>query len=130
VTEEALGLWLLAGYAFERYRNQSRNHRATDSLEASMRTKGSECLLPKARRWDTRLESTTPFANGHADQMALEAVCLELQIATGPRTQVIHKGQALLEQNFPMIHAVGARAASQEPRLSRLRWGCIAGARD
>lgn len=34
----------------------------------------------------------------------------------------VTEGNALLEQNFPMIHAVG-RAASEAPRLLELEWG-------
>ena len=36
-------------------------------------------------------------------------------------SMTVVKGQALLEEGFPMIHAVG-RAATQEPRLIELKW--------
>ncbi len=67
---------------------------------------------------------TRDLINTPANDMgpdALEAACLDLAARHGAKTQVI-RGAALLEQNFPMIHAVG-RAAAQRPRLIDLRWG-------
>jgi len=115
VTEEALG-WLLAGYAFERYRNQSRTIARLIAPEGVDATRIEVIAKGEAL---TRDLINTPANDMGPD--ALEAVCLELADRHGATTQVI-KGQALLEQNFPMIHAVG-RAASQEPRLIDIRWG-------
>jgi len=45
------------------------------------------------------------------------------KFATGFKAKCrVVKGEALLPQNFPMIHAVG-RASTQEPRLIELNWG-------
>ncbi len=52
---------------------------------------------------------------------ALEARARELATRHDMSVAVI-KGDDLLEQNFPMIHAVG-RASAQAPRLIDLRWG-------
>ncbi|MBB4053877.1 leucyl aminopeptidase [Devosia subaequoris] len=52
---------------------------------------------------------------------ALEARARDLATRHDMSIAVI-KGNELLEQNFPMIHAVG-RASAQAPRLIDLRWG-------
>lgn len=52
---------------------------------------------------------------------ALEAAARELAGRHGAEVSVI-VGDALLEANFPMIHAVG-RASTTAPRLIDLRWG-------
>src|SRR5690606_29714090 len=51
----------------------------------------------------------------------LEAIARELAHAHGAELEVI-AGDALLEQGFPAIHAVG-RASHRAPRLIALRWG-------
>ncbi|MEQ8598503.1 MAG: leucyl aminopeptidase family protein [Devosia sp.] len=52
---------------------------------------------------------------------ALEARARDLASRHGMSVTVI-KGDDLLEQNFPMIHAVG-RASAQAPRLIDMHWG-------
>jgi len=52
---------------------------------------------------------------------ALEAAVRQLANDFSASCAVI-RGKALLEENFPLIHAVG-RAGEQEPRLIDLRWG-------
>jgi leucyl aminopeptidase len=52
---------------------------------------------------------------------ALEAAALSLGHAYGAEIEVI-KGEDLLKQNYPLIHAVG-KASAQEPRLVILRIG-------
>ncbi|TWG65591.1 M17 family metallopeptidase [Aminobacter sp. J44] len=51
----------------------------------------------------------------------LEAAARSLADAHGAKVSVI-SGDALIEQNFPMIHAVG-RASAQAPRLIDFSWG-------
>ncbi|MBR56695.1 MAG: leucyl aminopeptidase [Myxococcales bacterium] len=51
----------------------------------------------------------------------LEAAARDLAEAHGAKIKVI-KGDSLLKQNFPMVHAVG-RASVREPRLIDIRWG-------
>lgn len=51
----------------------------------------------------------------------LEATVRELAESHGAVVETI-EGDALLDQNFPMIHAVG-RASASAPRLIDLRWG-------
>jgi leucyl aminopeptidase len=113
--EEALG-WLLSAYAFDRYRSQTRNPAR---------------LVAPAGVDATRLEAiaagealTRDLINTPANDMgpdALEAACHALAQRFGAGLEVT-RGDALLTQNFPMIHAVG-RAAAQEPRLIDMRWG-------
>lgn len=67
---------------------------------------------------------TRDLINSPADIMGpegLEAAFRKLAKAHGAKVTVT-KGDALLKQNFPMIHAVG-RAAGEVPRLLELEWG-------
>lgn len=52
---------------------------------------------------------------------ALEAAAVETANACKARVKVI-RGDDLLKNNFPLIHAVG-RAAAQKPRLVDITWG-------
>ncbi|MFD1194892.1 leucyl aminopeptidase family protein [Seohaeicola saemankumensis] len=113
--QEALG-WLLSGYVFDRYRSQTRNPARLVAPEGVDAARLEVIAQGEAL---TRDLINTPANDMGPD--ALEAACLELAARHGAGTQVI-RGAALLEQNFPMIHAVG-RAAAQEPRLIDLRWG-------
>jgi leucyl aminopeptidase len=114
-TEEALG-WLLAGYTFDRYRSAQRS---TAQLVAPDGVDATRVEIIAAGEVLTRNLINTPANDMGPD--ALETACLELAQQHGAKTHVI-KGKALLDQNFPMIHAVG-RAAAQEPRLIDMRWG-------
>ncbi len=113
--EAALG-WLLAGYTFDRYRAQK---------PAKARLVAPEGI--DARRLETiaagevltrDLINTPTWDMGPVE---LEAVCAKLADQLGAQINVI-RGEALLEHNFPMVHAVG-RAAEQAPRLVDMRWG-------
>ncbi len=112
---EALG-WLLAGYAFDRYAKAS---------GASARLVCPEGLEPArieaiaAGEALTRDLINTPANDMGPDQ--LEAATRDLAGQFGATINVT-TGADLIEQNFPMIHAVG-RAASQAPRLLDMRWG-------
>ncbi|KAF1699497.1 leucyl aminopeptidase [Pseudoxanthomonas jiangsuensis] len=106
--------WGLGSYRFDRYKSGGRaparlrlaelDAEALDVLDACMRV----------RDW-----VNTPTQDmGPAD---LEAIARELADAHGAQLEVF-AGQALLDRNFPAIHAVG-RASHREPRLIALRWG-------
>ncbi len=113
--QEALG-WLLAGYGFDRYAKAG-------GIKAQL-------LAPEAVD-AARLEQiaagealTRDLINTPANDMgptALEAAVVDLAGRYGASIDAI-RGEALLEQNFPMIHAVG-RAAAQAPRLIDMAWG-------
>jgi len=113
--QEALG-WLLSAYAFERYKKQKPTQAR---LVAPKGVDATRLEIIAAGEALTRDLINTPACDmGPAD---LEAACGDLAKAHGARINVI-RGEALLEQNFPMIHAVG-RAAAQVPRLVDMRWG-------
>ncbi|MGH1576767.1 leucyl aminopeptidase family protein [Planktotalea sp.] len=112
---ELLG-WLLAGYSFDRYRDQT--------------SFGATLVCPKEAD-ATRIEAiangealTRDLINTPASDMGppdLELAARALAKTYGAAIDVT-LGDALLEQNFPMVHAVG-RAASRAPRLIDMRWG-------
>ncbi len=113
--EAALG-WLLAGYKFDRYNEKSpltARLVAPDGVDAHRleTIAAGECL--------TRDLINTPSSDmGPKElQTAFESVAKD----HGAVVQVI-KGDDLLAQNFPMIHAVG-RASPRAPRLLDMRWG-------
>ncbi|WP_298935817.1 M17 family metallopeptidase [uncultured Ruegeria sp.] len=112
---ECLG-WLMTGYAFDRYATQSASTAglvAPDGIDARrIETLANAEAL-------TRDLINTPASDMGPDQLqvAVEALADEF----GATCNVI-RGQALLDQNFPMIHAVG-RSATQAPRLIDMCWG-------
>ena len=113
--EEALG-WLLASYAFDRYREQKS---ARARLVAPKGVDAARLEVIAAGECLTRDLINTPTSDmGPAD---LEAACSDLAQRHGATIEVT-RGEALLDQNFPMIHTVG-RAADQAPRLIDMRWG-------
>jgi leucyl aminopeptidase len=115
VGEEALG-WLLAGYVFDRYRTQNP---ATARLIAPEGVDAARLEVMAAGEALTRDLINTPASDMGPDD--LEAACAGLAAEHCARVTTV-KGVALLEQNFPMIHAVG-RASAQEPRLIEMTWG-------
>jgi leucyl aminopeptidase len=113
--QEALG-WLLAGYAFDRYA-KARGIKAKLVAPAGLDAARLEIIAESEKL--TRDLINTPASDMGPE--ALEAACATLASEFGARMETI-KGKALLEQNFPMIHAVG-RASAEAPRLIDMRWG-------
>ncbi|MEM7732533.1 MAG: leucyl aminopeptidase family protein [Pseudomonadota bacterium] len=112
---EALG-WLLSGYGFARYRDQPGAKArlvAPDDVDAARLE-----AIAEGEYLTRDLINTPAFDMGPAD---LEAAASDLAQTHGAEMTVI-RGEALLDQNFPMIHTVG-RAADQAPRLIDIRWG-------
>ena len=112
---ELLG-WLLAGYRFDRYKDAG----------------GKSVRLVAPDNVDTlRIEAiaagealTRDLINTPANDMtpdALEAAARALADDYGATCKVVG-GADLLDQNFPMIHAVG-RASDCAPRLIDMTWG-------
>ena len=114
--EAALG-WLLAMYRFDRYRMAKVTAQAT--LQLPEGCDEARLLAMAAGEYLTRDLINTPAADMGPDQ--LEAAFLDLAARFGATAKVV-KGDALLAQNFPMVHAVG-RASPREPRLMDLHWG-------
>ncbi|SEO04591.1 leucyl aminopeptidase [Salinihabitans flavidus] len=112
---ECLG-WLLAAYAFDRYRTQTG---AAAQLVCPEGVDARKVETIAAAEALTRDLINTPASDLGPD--ALEDACRDLAEAFGAQITVT-TGDDLLERNFPMIHAVG-RAATEAPRLIDLRWG-------
>lgn len=105
--------WGLGSYRFARYRKPKRE---PAQLAASPATETCDIIAAclRVRDW-----VTTPTEDMGPQQ--LEDAARELADSHGATLEVI-AGDALLEQNFPTIHAVG-RASHRAPRLIALRWG-------
>ncbi|MDZ4309045.1 MAG: leucyl aminopeptidase family protein [Cypionkella sp.] len=114
--EAALG-WLFAQYRFDRYRKAKAG--APAQLVLPEGCDGARLLAMAAGEYLTRDLINTPAQDMGPDE--LEAAFVALAGRFGARAKVV-KGAALLEQNFPMIHAVG-RASPREPRLLEMHWG-------
>lgn len=115
--EAALG-WLLSAYRFDRYRPGSQAQvsaqlLAPDGIDVHRieTIAAGECL--------TRDLINTPSSD--MGPAALEHELRSLATLFGATLDVT-EGDALLDANFPMIHAVG-RASAQAPRLIDMRWG-------
>ena len=105
--------WAMGGYSFDRYRD--RKHK-TPALSGKSNA--------DAKRMAEGVFFTRDLINTPASDMgpdALEAAFRHLGKAHAARVRVI-KGDNLLKQNFPMVHAVG-RASSQAPRVLDMSWG-------
>jgi leucyl aminopeptidase len=113
--EAGLG-WLLAAYSFDRYR-----------ARPPMKSR----LVAPAGVDSGRLETIADgvamaqdLINTPASDLGprrLEEAFLALASRHGATARVV-RGDALLDENFPMIHAVG-RASNEAPRLLDLVWG-------
>ncbi|SHE29600.1 leucyl aminopeptidase [Ruegeria intermedia] len=112
---EALG-WLLTGYAFDRYATQSA---AKARLVAPDGVNAARVEIMANAEALIRDLVNTPAADMGPDQLQAAAEALAGEF--GAQFEVT-RGDALLERNFPMIHAVG-RAAEQAPRLIEMTWG-------
>ena len=110
-----LGL-LLGGYAFTRYgKKQGRalTFQAPAGVDVAAVTRQAQA------HGLTRDLVNTPACD--MGPSALEAAARDLAARHAASVKVI-AGDDLLENNFPMIHAVG-RAAADAPRLIDLQWG-------
>lgn len=107
--------WGLAAYRFERYRKPDRE-RPVLCLEEDVADRvehlyQAQCLV--------RDLVNTPTEDMGPEELADAAT--RVGDAFGARSEVV-RGEDLLSESFPAIHAVG-RAASRAPRLVRVRWG-------
>lgn len=113
--EAALG-WLLSAYRFSRYRS-AEPPKARLVLPAGV--DAARVMAMAEGEAMTRDLINTPASDlGPAE---LEDAFLSLAGQFGAPTRVI-RGDDLLTEGFPMIHAVG-RASPRAPRLLDLRWG-------
>ncbi len=113
--EVALG-WLLSQYRFDRYRSPKSSDPALLVPEG---VDAARLLIMAQAEFLTRDLINTPASDmGPAE---LEDAFMALAGRFGAAATAI-RGEALLELNFPMIHAVG-RASVRAPRLLDMRWG-------
>lgn len=117
---DAAVAWMLAGYAFTRYRTAS-PAKDRPRLVWPEGARQAEALSVARATALTRDLVNTPAADmGPAD---LEAAARTLAEAHGAEVDCI-VGDALLDRGYPAIHAVGrAATAARAPRLIDLRWG-------
>lgn len=114
--EEAVLGWLLAGYRFTRYAGQTTD---APQLKLPRGLNGPRLEAIAAGEALTRDLINTPASDMGPQE--LEDAVRGLAAAHGASVDVT-TGDALLEANFPMIHAVG-RAATRAPRLIDMTWG-------
>src|SRR5262249_46147509 len=108
--------WGLGAYAFDRYKKRKRPApRLAPPDGADM----AEAARIVAASWLARGLVNTPTNDMGPE--ALHAAAEAVAKAYGASFEAI-VGDALLTQNYPLIHAVG-RAAKEAPRLLHLSWG-------
>lgn len=108
--------WGLGAYAFDRYKK--RKHPAPRLAPPEGADMGEAARIVEAS-WLARDLVNTPANDMGPD--ALQAAAEKVARENGAEIEIV-AGDALLKQNYPLIHAVG-RAAAQAPRLVHLSWG-------
>ncbi len=108
--------WGLGAYAFDRYKPRKR---AAPRLAAPEGSDMSEAARIVSASWLARDLVNTPTNDMGPE--ALHAAAERLAATYGARFAAI-VGDALLAENYPLIHAVG-RAAAQAPRVLHICWG-------
>ncbi|MBI1170996.1 leucyl aminopeptidase family protein [bacterium] len=116
--DEATLAWLLQSYRFDRYR-PGKPAATPALLRLPAGVDGARMLAMAEAEFLTRDLINTPASDMGPDE--LEAAFLALANRFGAVSTVV-RGQDLLTQNFPMVHAVG-RAAARAPRIMQMRWG-------
>lgn len=115
---QALHGWLMAQHRFGRYRKSEDARGPRQLLLADPAMIGRALAEAQAVAGLRDLIDTPAEDMGPAE---LEAVVRALADSVGGRFQAV-VGEALLDQNFPAIHAVG-RASPRKPRLLAMDWG-------
>jgi leucyl aminopeptidase len=108
--------WAIGGYQFTRFKTATR--------AAARLVLPDDADAGEASNISAAVALTRDLVNSPADVMGpdgLESAFRQLAENHGAECRVT-KGDALLEANYPMIHAVG-RAAGEAPRLLELEWG-------
>ena len=111
----ALG-WALAAYRFDRYKKASPP--AATLFPGSARSADTARMLARSVARVRDLINTPA-----SDMMPKELAAAVFDVAAGHGAELrVVTGQALLDENYPAIHAVG-RASAHRPRLIDLTWG-------
>lgn len=113
--QEALG-WLLASYSFDRYRENTAD---CATLVTPKGVDGDRVNIMAEAEFLTRDLINTPASDMGPEE--LETAARDLAKTHGAKITVT-TGDALLKDNFPMIHTVG-RASDRAPRLIDMSWG-------
>ena len=115
--DDAVLAWLMGAYSFRRYKKAE-----PKKLRKLVLPKGvdRDAVVAKAQAiWFARELINLPANDlGPSD---LAAALSSLGAAFEAEVKII-KGDALLDKNFPLVHAVG-RASTREPCLATLTWG-------
>ena len=112
--------WGLGHYQFSRYKTKQPDDKTKPRLTWPAAAERDLTLRLISAIGLARDLVNTPANDLGPEELAAVAVGLA-QKHEGAECRVI-VGDALLEENYPTIHAVG-RAASRAPRLADLRWG-------
>ena len=115
--DEAVLAWLMQAYRFDRYRPGKPFGPALLRLPDGV--DGARMLAMATGEFLTRDLINTPASDMGPDE--LEQAFTALATRFGATTTIV-RGDDLLAQNFPMVHAVG-RAATRAPRIMDMRWG-------
>lgn len=113
--EAALG-WLLSQYRFDRYKP---GKPSLALLKAPSGCDATRLIAMAEGEYLTRDLINTPASDMGPAELELAFVTLADQF--GAKSSVV-RGDDLLTQHFPMIHAVG-RASPRAPRLLEMHWG-------
>jgi leucyl aminopeptidase len=116
--DEAALAALLSSYRFDRYRPGSATKPAP-RIKSPAGTDAARLIAMAAGEFLTRDLINTPAQDMGPDE--LEQAARDLAAAHSATVSVT-TGDALLTENFPMIHAVG-RASPRAPRLINMAWG-------
>jgi leucyl aminopeptidase len=108
--------WLLGSYQFSRYKSSPRKTAKLLMSPSPATTRAQQIFDAVALTRDLVNTPTEDMGPHH-----LAAVAEDLAAEFGGAFREI-VGDALLQKNFPAIHAVG-RASHRPPRLIELRWG-------
>lgn len=114
-TEVAVG-WALGAYRFDRYRSRTRAPGRLCWPQASDRTQAAREISAVALARDL---INTPANDMGPVELAQAAT--DLAARHGAMCRVV-VGEALLDEGYRLIHAVG-RASARQPRLIDLTWG-------
>lgn len=113
---EAAINWARGAYQFTRYKAPAR-----EPAQLAVPEGVDAAELRRLTRAIYRVRDLVNTPAGDMGPEAVEAAARAIAEAAGAAFEVI-SGDGLLEQNYPLIHAVG-RAADEAPRLIQMRWG-------